>query len=220
VHNAAVLVVRQVTAGMREPFTTSWARAWSGLSGRGEGLVVRDALLGRYAEPHRRYHTLQHLEECLRLFAEVQHIAAHPAEIEIALWFHDAIYDVRSSRNEALSAAWARDALRDGGVGPQAAERVHDLVLATRHAAAASTGDEQVLVDIDLAILGASPERFAEYEQQIRAEYSHVPDVLFRHKRREILQSFLGRERIYGTEFVRERYEQQARLNLAQAIAI
>jgi predicted metal-dependent HD superfamily phosphohydrolase len=204
---------------MREPFGTSWARAWSDLGARGDGQAVRDALLSRYAEPHRHYHTQQHLEECLRLFADVQRVPPHPAAVEAALWFHDAVYDVESSDNEARSAAWAHRALLGGGVATEDADRVRDLVLVTRHDAAPSTLDEQVLVDIDLAILGASRERFAEYEQQIRAEYAYVPSPLFRRKRREVLQSFLQRGRIYSTEYFHARCEQQARANLAQAIA-
>ena len=59
-----------------------------------------DALLARYSEPHRRYHTLQHLAECFAAFDEIADLAQHPADVELALWFHDAIYDTRRSDNE------------------------------------------------------------------------------------------------------------------------
>ena len=81
------------------------------------------------------------------------------------------------------------------------------------------TRDEQVLVDVDLAILGAAPARFAEYELQIREEYAHVPGFLFRMKRRAILKSFLDRLAIYSTPLLREQLESRARINLATAIA-
>lgn len=199
-------------------FDTSWQRAWHGLAATGTGQALRDALLARYAEPHRRYHTRQHLQECLRLFGELRHLPPHPHEVEMALWFHDAIYDVKSSQNEQRSAAWACEALREAGVGREAAALVRDLVLATRHAALPTTSDEQVLVDIDLAILGAEPARFAEYEQQIREEYSYVPGFLFKRKRREILKSFADREQLYATPELRQRLEARARSNLASAI--
>ncbi len=177
------------------------------------------ALRQRYAEPHRKYHTLQHLRECLALCVRDSALAERPAEVAVALWFHDAIYDHGRSDNEAASAAWAHSALGEAGASPAAADRVHALVMATRHSAVVpGTPDAQLLVDIDLAILGAEPARFAEYEQQIRDEYQHVPQAVFALKRREVLQSFLDREHLYASPTYRARYEAKARANLLAAI--
>lgn len=90
--------------------------------------------------------------------------------------------------------------------------------MATRHTAVPVGMDEQVLVDIDLSILGAAPQRFAEYEAQIRQEYKHVPSFLFRRKRKAILRSFLERSHIYSTSYFRERLEDAARSNLRRAV--
>jgi len=204
---------------MNPPFDASWNRAWHGLQAAGDGHVVRDALLARYAEPHRRYHTLQHLAECLSLFDTLRDAPDRPAEVELALWFHDAVYDLGSAENESRSAAWAREALGATGVAIDAIARIDALVMATRHATLPRTRDEQVLVDIDLAILGAAPERFAEYEQQIRGEYAHVPSLLFGARRRALLQSFLDRASIYSTPALHRRLEARARANLARSIA-
>lgn len=95
---------------------------------------------------------------------------------------------------------------------------VRDLVLVTRHSGSPVSVDEQVLVDIDLSILGADTPRFDEYERQIRAEYSYVPGFLFRRKRKQILQSFLDRPVIYSTAVLRYRLEARARENLGRAI--
>lgn len=129
------------------------------------------------------------------------------------------MYDVQGHDNEIRSADWARDALNAAGVEPAAAQRVHDLVMATCHDALPVGIDATLLVDIDLAILGAPPARFAEYEAQIRAEYAHVPPAVFEPRRRCILTRFLAREPLYQTPGMRERCEAQARLNLQQAIA-
>jgi predicted metal-dependent HD superfamily phosphohydrolase len=96
---------------------------------------------------------------------------------------------------------------------------VQALVMATRHAARPSGLDEELLVDVDLAILGADPERFDEYQVEVRAEYAWVPGPLFRHKRREVLAGFLARPAIYSTPGFRARFEAQARANLDRAIA-
>ena len=94
------------------------------------------------------------------------------------------------------------------------AQRVHDLVMATRHTAVPSGQDDRLLVDIDLSILGAERARFDEYEQQIRREYAYVPGFLFRRKRREILTGFLDRPAIYSTPHFHDRLEARARDNL------
>jgi predicted metal-dependent HD superfamily phosphohydrolase len=91
--------------------------------------------------------------------------------------------------------------------------------MATRHQAQPEDADARLLVDIDLSILGAPAERYAEYERRIRAEYAHVPPALFETRRREILASFLAREPLYLTPSIRARLEAQARINLRQAIA-
>lgn len=196
----------------------SWLRAWMGIGARTDGVAVRDGLVARYSEPHRKYHTLQHLRECLALFESVQDWAVHPAEVESALWFHDAIYDLGRPDNEERSAEWAGAAAREGGVAREVAERIHALVLVTKHTGVPAGADEQLLVDIDLAILGANRDRFAEYERQIREEYAQVPDGQFRQRRRAILGSFLERPRIYSTPHFHDRLEAAARANLRAAL--
>ncbi len=197
-----------------DSFFLSWQRAWAGIGAAGEGGALFARLMAAYAEPQRHYHTQQHLGECLSAFDGALALAEHPAEVEIALWFHDAVYDVKGHDNEQCSADWARDALRDAGVDTGSAQRVHDLVMATRHTAVPSGQDERLLVDIDLSILGAERARFDEYEQQIRTEYAYVPGFLFRRKRREILKGFLYRPAIYSTPHFHDRLEARARDNL------
>ena len=121
--------------------------------------------------------------------------------------------------NEARSAHWAVQALSAGGVDAARCQRVHDLIMATCHTALPASPDQALLVDIDLAILGAPAPRFAEYTRQISAEYAWVPPQVYAVKRRAVLQGFLDREQIYTTPAVAQRLEQQARDNLAKAIS-
>lgn len=141
-----------------------WRQTWEALrASPAPGLF--DELIARYREPHRHYHTVQHLEECFDKLGTLRDLAEHPAEVELALWFHDAVYDTRRHDNEARSADWARASLP-----ADAGKRVHALVMATRHEAVPAGRDEQVLVDADLSILGAEASRFDGYERQIREE--------------------------------------------------
>jgi len=197
----------------------SWRRCASALAPRAITNSVFDQLLARYSEPHRKYHTVQHLVECLALFETVRHLAEHPGEIEMALWFHDGIYDTRGHDNERQSADWARAVLQSHGAAADAVRRVDELIMATCHSALPASHDAQLLVDVDLSILGALPQRFAEYEEQIRQEYAFVPEDIFRQKRGEILSAFLARPVIYSTAHFQAALEARARDNLRQAIA-
>lgn len=195
-----------------------WNRLWRSLGVGPVDPLLLPELVRRYSEPQRKYHTLQHLDACLRHFAALKEQAQHPDEVELALWFHDAIYEVGQPGNETKSADWARDALRAAGGSAEAAQRVHDLVMVTCHDVAPSTRDQQVLLDVDLSILGASPAIFDAYEHQIRAEYAAVEEDAFRTRRCRILQQFLDRPRIYHTDQFHEQFETQARDNLARSI--
>ncbi|RYY88214.1 MAG: N-methyl-D-aspartate receptor NMDAR2C subunit [Comamonadaceae bacterium] len=195
-----------------------WHSAWQALGVAAPDAALFERLLKAYAEPQRHYHTLQHLDECLDWLDRTQDTAERPAEVALALWFHDAVYDVHAHDNELRSADWAREALSSAGVSEDAAERVHALVMATQHNAVPAQGDAVLLVDIDLAILGAAPTRFAEYEWQIRREYAHVPPDTFAPRRREILQRFFAREPLFQTAALRDACEAPAKRNLQSAI--
>jgi predicted metal-dependent HD superfamily phosphohydrolase len=201
----------------------SWQRACQGLNLNGPHEVLRDQLIACYQEPQRHYHTLQHLAECVNLLSTLPSQASQPpeqlAEIEMALWFHDVIYDVQGSDNEQKSADWAALALSKAGVAQDATRRIHGLIMVTKHDAQPQLVSEQLLVDIDLSILGAAPDRFAQYDKQVRQEYAWVPEALFRTKRAAILQQFLDRPAIYSTPHFRDAREAQARRNLQDAIA-
>ena len=197
---------------------SSWGALWRSLGVDRVDPTLLAALLRRYSEPQRKYHTLQHLDACLAHFETLRAQALHPDEVELALWFHDAIYDIGASGNEARSADWAREALLSAGGDVQAAQRVHDLVMVTCHDVAPQTRDQEVLLDVDLSILGARPRVFDAYEQQIRAEYAYVQGDAFRSRRRRLLQQFLDRPRIYHTTQFHGQFEAQARDNLARSI--
>lgn len=199
-------------------FFDAWQTAWSALGTQPEPALFGH-LLAAYAEPHRRYHTQQHLQECLGHLQGARGLAEHPGEVALALWFHDAVYAPDRHDNEPQSADWARQAVLAAGVAPVVADRIHALILATRHDAAPATPDEALLVDIDLAILGKAPGRFDDYERQVREEYAAVPEALFRSRRQAILEGFLRRPRLFSTAWFHDRLELPARRNLQRSLA-
>ncbi|MGD0191347.1 MAG: N-methyl-D-aspartate receptor NMDAR2C subunit [Rhizomicrobium sp.] len=196
----------------------AWRQCFRDLGGSEPPPCARNELFARYSEPHRSYHTLQHLEECFGWLEQTRALAEHPGEVAFALFFHDAIYDTHASDNEQLSAELAAGVLDEYVRGDADPERVRALIMATKHDGVPVGPDACLLVDVDLSILGAAPERFDEYEQQVRREYAWVAPDAFRTGRRKILEQFLSRPSIYSAPFFAERLEAAARSNLKRSL--
>lgn len=183
-----------------------------------------DRLLARHREPHRRYHTATHVSEALataeELLAAVE--GPDPSAVRLALFFHDAIYDARAGggANEAASAALAERTLPALGLSPACVEAVGAAILATaEHRLPVGGGaTTAVVLDADLAILGAEPARYQAYLNGVRAEYAHVEQEMWRIGRAAVLEAFLGRTTIYLTPPMRA-HEGRARANLAAELA-
>lgn len=197
----------------------AWRRCFEDLGGSMPPPCVWEEVQARYREPHRAYHTLQHLEECFAWFEQVRPLAHHAGDVAFALFYHDVIYDTHASDNEELSAELATAVLNDYVSGDSEPERIASLILATRHDAVPVSGDAKLLTDIDLSILGAAPARFDEYERQVRKEYEWVEKGAFREGRSRILAQFLARPAIYNCYFFHERLETSARSNLERSLA-
>lgn len=180
--------------------------------------AVTPDLRKRLAEPTRHYHGQAHIDACLARLAEHRTAFADAEAAELAIWFHDAIYDARLHDNEERSAELARRTLASMGAPASRVNAVRSLILATKHDAVPGDADARLLVDIDLAILAASPGDFDEYERAVRSEYAHVPDDKFRAGRAAVLRKFLARARIYNTDAFAPR-EAAARANLQRSLA-
>lgn len=195
---------------------------WVQLLG-GFGVPVADAyapfdrLVTAYSEPHRHYHTLEHLGEMFRVVGRLP-VADRPA-VQLAVWYHDAVYDPKAADNEERSADWAEQDLRAWGVVSLPAVRA--MILATKHTATEpDTPDVAAFLDADLAILGAAETRYLRYAADIRREYEWVPGDQYRAGRRAVLEGFLSRERIYRTDVMIEEGEAAARRNLTAELAL
>jgi predicted metal-dependent HD superfamily phosphohydrolase len=205
-----------MTQGTR--FYRRWVTLWQRVGAPGGPERAYTDLRLRYAEPHRAYHTFGHIAHCLDELDQSGHHATNVCAVELALWYHDAIYDPRATNNEQQSAALALKAARNTSRPADFWEHVRCLILATRHDSVPSDINTRLVVDIDLAILGQAESRFSAYERGIRTEYAWVSEVDFVRERGAILQSLLDRPAIYATPYFQDRYERQARLNIARSL--
>ncbi len=195
-----------------------WLRFWKNLEAEGSPEPVYGLLSDLYSERQRSYHTLDHVSHCLDELEDARHLAKHPNEVEMALWFHDAIYDPKGRDNEVRSAELCRQVVKEAGLPEAFGRRAQDLVLATQHHGAPDGADARLLVDIDLSILGQPRDAFDNYQTNIRKEYHFVPWPEYRPARSAILRRFLDRPSIYSTEFFRQKYESRARVNLERSL--
>lgn len=172
----------------------------------------------RYSEPHRVYHTLEHVRDCLCLFQEVREQCEYPLVVEFAIWFHDLVYVFSRKDNERKSAKHLVEFAKASGVDQNVITAAEFCVLATQHYGTSLLHDAQIVVDIDLSILGRSPEDYLHYAKNIRQEYKHVPQLIYTLRRRDVLKRFLDRPYIYSTSHFREYFEKQARANIANEL--
>jgi predicted metal-dependent HD superfamily phosphohydrolase len=185
--------------------------------------AVLSDLVCAYSQPHRHYHTLDHIAALLRLLTQHGAAVADCDAVRLAILFHDVVYDPARGDNEAASAALAaRQFAGLGFPGPLIAE-VERFILATRHGPdaeiAAADADVALLLDLDLAVLAAPWDEYHAYAQAIRREYALYPDAVYRPGRRRVLEGFLARDHIYRTEWLRALCEAPARTNLTREIA-
>jgi predicted metal-dependent HD superfamily phosphohydrolase len=177
----------------------------------------RRDLVARWSEPQRRYHTLAHLAAVL---AALDDLAAagerfQDEQVRLAAWFHDAVYDPTRTDNEARSAQLAVDVL---GPGPVAQEAARLVLLTAGHQVRPGDANGAALCDADLAVLGGSPSEYQSYRDAVRAEYAHVPEPAYRQGRSNVLRSLLGHGAIFHTAHGAQRWEEQARRNLAEEL--
>jgi predicted metal-dependent HD superfamily phosphohydrolase len=181
-----------------------------------------DAVLARHREPHRRYHTVTHVAWVVRTVDELVAEVTVPSVpvVHLAAVYHDAVYDPRAADNEARSADLAVAVGRELGWTDPDLDEVHRLIIATAgHESVTDDAAASVLLDADLAILGAEPSAYRAYVTGVRFEYAHVADPDWRVGRTAVLRSFLDRERIFATAPMRAARERRARANLSAEIA-
>lgn len=204
---------------------TELRAAWTGTVGTAApSLVAFDDVVARHREPHRRYHGVRHVMWVVRHVQDLTTSVelADTGAVIAAAFFHDAVYDPRAADNEARSADLAERVLEalDDPVWDAARRRsVADLVLATAAHTAPADADTAVLLDADLAVLGAEPGAYQTYVTGVRAEYAHVDAASWRVGRGQVLRDLLARDPLYATAPGRERWSARAAANMTAELA-
>ena len=186
--------------------------------------VLVDELGTRYDEPVRRYHTRHHVAAVL---AALDDLAPElpdrsKALVEVAVWFHDAVYDPRADDNEVRSADLADERLTDLGMVPGDRDEVVRLVRLTAGHRPPTVPDPRAtaLLDADLAILGAEPEAYDAYRRAIRREYGHLSDDQFALGRRRVVEGLLDSPALFSGLRARRLLEGPARANLTAELRL
>lgn len=179
---------------------------------------VWDQITKSYNAPERKYHNLEHLMEMFEEFDRIEGEISQPGAVAIAIFFHDVYYDPTGNRNEEESAALAKEILSDFNFDSEVIKDVKSLILATKTGIFPVNSDQRFMVDIDRSILGKSPDKYADYRNQIRQEYSLYPEKAFLIGRKHFIRSLLGNVSVYLTTPFKERLEKQAIKNLTEEL--
>ena len=176
-------------------------------------------LVNSYSNPTRNYHNLEHIKEVLELIKAVKGQAKNINALCFAAWFHDCIYNPQASDNEAKSAVYAVECLKQLKINALTIKTVNQIILSTKkHQPLIQDIDNLLFLDIDLAILGANPHKYHEYARSIRQEYSYLSDRDYQQGRKKVLAQFLARTQIYFTDYFYRRLESIAKENIQQEI--
>jgi predicted metal-dependent HD superfamily phosphohydrolase len=188
-----------------------------------DACIVEAELRARaaYAQVHRHYHDQRHVDDCLAELDQVRDLGERERRIlRWAILWHDAVYEPGHRDNEVRSARLAQSELAKCGIDRSDVDEVVRLIRVTeKHRAEPSDRLGAIMISIDLSILGAEPDRYESYVTDVRAEYSHVPEKLWRMGRGLVLQRLLDKDVLFPDTAFHERLEARARQNMADEIA-
>ena len=196
----------------RERFTALWVRCLNAGTAN-DADEVFSTVLAHYSESHRKYHTPRHIDHCLRQFDLAADQVEDQDAVEMAIWFHDIIYDLPPTENELKSAVLFHDTTK-GRVDPVFSRTVYDMILITMHKVAPSRNDDKLLVDVDLSSFGLPWKEFKKDSENVREEFSDKSDKDFYSAHMKFMQSLLDRPSFFSSDYFRSKLEDSARSNV------
>lgn len=200
-----------------ERFEALWRRCVASPSAASPA-EVHDRLRDLLGSPHRHFHNLDHIRDCLRRADEVAPLLADRDAVEMALWFHDAVYEPGDPSNERRSAELFL--ALSVGARPAFRRRVCELILTTRHSASPRGCDRRFIDDIDLAGFGAPWDEFMRQGALLRKEFSMQTDAEYHRGQLFFLRMLARRPAFFASDYFRDRYETAARDNLRRLLGL
>jgi predicted metal-dependent HD superfamily phosphohydrolase len=165
----------------------------------------------------RYYHDLNHIEHLLNYMNDFYLCLEDKLILELAIWFHDSIYNSKSKDNEINSVFYLINFLNNvpnfNLLNFKFSVPVFKMILCTRHNNTSTTRLEKIMCDIDLRD-GFNEGHYMDNSINIKKEFSHLSDEEWIEGRINFLNDFLKRKRIYQTDEYYNKYEEQAKLNL------
>jgi predicted metal-dependent HD superfamily phosphohydrolase len=198
---------------------SKFIKLWNQINAKSDPIIEFNNLNTLYSKK-RYYHNLSHIKMCLK---ELDNFKKTKDKydfdlIELAIWYHDIIYDTKDNDNEEMSAKYLVKVLKKAKLSNKLINKTTSLILSTKHQKTSRKKEERLLQDIDLCIFGQSKKEFDKYENNIRKEYYWVPLEKYKDGRIKVLLYFLQKSNIYNTDFYRKKYEKKARINLKRSI--
>ena len=175
-------------------------------------------LKNKYSQKQRAYHNLEHVIDCLTQLDNYEDFIADKDVVELAIWYHDIIYNPYGKENELKSAQEAAHFISKQNADKNLIEKVYQLILCTIHTNPPTNEAEALIMDIDISILGSPEPQYIAYCEKIRKEYKWIPGPIYRSKRKEIMNRFLQRKRLYFTDYYYDKLEEIARINIYQEV--
>ena len=194
-------------------FTALWERCRTRPGPGADASEVFDEVQSYYRGSGRFYHTPSHIDHCLKMFDEARGEMDDPDAVEMAIWFHDLVYDSSAKDNELKSAKRFLE-LAGQSMDEEFKSRVYDLIMVTVHPGSPRDGDQKFMIDIDLSSFGLPWKEFTRDSIAVREEFRHMSDEEFFPRQRDFLETLLKRDYFYHTDFFRARRERAARANI------
>lgn len=179
-----------------------------------------DEIEQSYSSPYRHYHNLIHIENVIYHISFVKDEISDWDTVLFSAFYHDIIYDIKSSTNEEDSSRIAKERLQSLSYPTEKIDKCISQILATKKHTESENHDTNLFTDADLAILGTDMPLYKIYSQQIREEYIAYPDSIYRKGRKEVLGRMLQTEHIYKTYYFYRNFEEKARANITKEIEI
>jgi len=167
-----------------------------------------------YSKKSRHYHNLSHLDNLTMELLAIKDRISDWQTLVFSIAYHDIVYSTLKSDNEEKSAEFARRRLTKLSIADLKKEKCVSQIIATKSHNPSEDNDTNYFTDADLSILGADNEQYFNYSSLIRKEYKFYPDIVYNPGRQKVLRHFLSMERIYKTNYFRDKYEKQAKENI------